>query len=141
MCKCVAVSNCYIVDLVESGETMRAAGLHDIHTLLETQSVLMSNKHSEHQELIEKITSRMRGVITASKYVLCTYNVERTNLHSATEITPGRQAPTVSSLDSHEGWVAVSAMIEKKQKGDIMDRLSEVGATDIMVMAFTNCRV
>ncbi|KAI7895912.1 uncharacterized protein EV154DRAFT_412426 [Mucor mucedo] len=130
-----------IIDLVESGETMRAAGLHDIHTLLETQSVLMSNKHSQHQDLIEKITSRMRGVITASKYVLCTYNVERTNLASATAITPGRQAPTVSSLDSHEGWVAVSAMIEKKQKGDIMDRLSEVGATDIMVMAFTNCRV
>lgn len=120
---------------------MRAAGLHDIHTLLETQSVLLSNKHSKHQDLIDKITSRIRGVITASKYVLCTYNIERTNLASATQITPGRQAPTVSSLDSHEGWVAVSAMIEKKQKGDIMDRLSEAGATDIMVMAFTNCRV
>ncbi|GAA5808001.1 hypothetical protein MFLAVUS_001383 [Mucor flavus] len=130
-----------IIDLVESGETMRAAGLHDIHTLLETQSVLLSNKHSKHQDLIDKITSRIRGVITASKYVLCTYNIERTNLASATQITPGRQAPTVSSLDSHEGWVAVSAMIEKKQKGDIMDRLSEAGATDIMVMAFTNCRV
>lgn len=130
-----------IIDLVESGETMRAAGLHDIHTLLETQSVLMANKHTQHQDLINKIASRMRGVITASKYVLCTYNVERTNLASAVKITPGRQAPTVSTLDSHEGWVAVSAMIEKKQTGEIMDSLSEVGATDIMVMAFTNCRV
>lgn len=120
---------------------MRAAGLHDIHTLLETQSVLMSNKHSKHQDIIDKITSRIRGVITANKYVLCTYNVERQNLSKATQITPGRQAPTVSTLDSHEGWVAVSAMIEKKQKGDIMDRLSEVGATDIMVMAVSNCRV
>lgn len=120
---------------------MRAAGLHDIHTLLDTQSVLMSNKNSKHQELIDKITSRIRGVITASKYVLCTYNVERENLSRAVQVTPGRQGPTVSSLDSHEGWVAVSAMIEKKQKGDIMDRLSEVGATDILVMAFTNCRV
>ncbi|KAI9470656.1 MAG: hypothetical protein EXX96DRAFT_490893, partial [Benjaminiella poitrasii] len=130
-----------IIDLVESGETMRAAGLHDIHTLLDTQSILMSNKNTKHNDLIEKIASRIRGVITASKYVLCTYNVERTNLARAVQITPGRQGPTVSSLDSHEGWVAVSAMIEKKQKGDIMDSLSEVGATDILVMAFTNCRV
>ncbi|KAG1506498.1 hypothetical protein G6F53_009649 [Rhizopus delemar] len=130
-----------IIDLVESGETMRAAGLHDIHTLLNTQSVLMSNKNSHHQDLIDKITSRIRGVIAANKYVLCTYNVERVNLPRAVQITPGRQAPTVSSLDSHEGWVAVSAMIEKKRKGEIMDLLTEVGATDIMVVAFTNCRV
>ncbi|KAG0790727.1 hypothetical protein G6F22_006336 [Rhizopus arrhizus] len=130
-----------IIDLVESGETMRAAGLHDIHTLLNTQSVLMSNKNSHHQDLIDKIASRIRGVIAANKYVLCTYNVERVNLSRAVQITPGRQAPTVSSLDSHEGWVAVSAMIEKKRKGEIMDLLTEVGATDIMVVAFTNCRV
>lgn len=130
-----------IIDLVESGETMRAAGLHDIHTLLETQSILMSNKNSTHQELIDRIASRIRGVIAANKYVLCTYNVERVNLARAVQITPGRQAPTVSSLDSHEGWVAVSAMIEKKRKGDVMDLLTDVGATDIMVVAFTNCRV
>ncbi|KAI9269787.1 hypothetical protein BY458DRAFT_436455 [Sporodiniella umbellata] len=129
-----------IIDLVESGETMRAAGLHDIHTLLETQSVLMSNQHSPHQALIDKIASRIRGVIAADKYVLCTYNIERVNLNRAVQITPGRQAPTVSSLDS-EGWVAVSSMIEKKKKGDVMDRLTEIGATDIMVIAFTNCRV
>lgn len=130
-----------IVDLVETGESMRAAGLHDIYDLMETQSVLIANKKSQHTELIEKIASRVRGVITAHKYVLCTYNVERKNLALTTKVTPGRLGPTVSSLDSHEGWVAVSAMIEKKQKGEILDRLTECGATDIMVMSFTNCRV
>ncbi|CAO3642705.1 unnamed protein product [Cunninghamella blakesleeana] len=130
-----------IIDLVESGETMRAAGLHDIHTLMTTQSVLISNKNSTHQDLITKISSRIQGVITASKYVLCTYNIERKNLANATHITPGRQGPTVSTLDSHEGWVAVSSMIEKKNTGDVMDALADVGATDILVMGFTNCRV
>ncbi|CEG76295.1 Putative ATP phosphoribosyltransferase [Rhizopus microsporus] len=130
-----------IIDLVESGETMRAAGLHDIHTLLETQAVLMSNKNSHHQDLVDKIASRIRGVITAEKYVLCTYNIERVNLSRAVQITPGRQAPTVAALDSHEGWVSVTAMVEKKRKGEIMDLLADVGATDILVMAFTNCRV
>ncbi|KAG2198897.1 ATP phosphoribosyltransferase [Mucor mucedo] len=130
-----------IVDLVETGESMRAAGLHDIHDLMETQSVLIANRKSHHVELIEKITSRVRGVLTAHQYVLCTYNVERKNLSATSLITPGRLGPTVASLDSHDGWVAVSAMISVKEKGHIMDRLTESGATDIMVMAFTNCRV
>ena len=52
------------------------------------------------------------------------------------------QGPTVSQLEeSHEDWVAVSSMIDKKKKGDIMDELTDIGATDILVMAFTNCRV
>ncbi|SAM04784.1 hypothetical protein [Absidia glauca] len=130
-----------IIDLVESGETMRAAGLHDIHTLMTTESVLISNKNTHHQDLISKLTSRIRGVITASKYVLCTYNVERQHLDLAVKITPGRQGPTISSLVSHEGWVSVSSMIEKKRTGEIMDALTDVGATDILVMGFTNCRV
>ncbi|KAK4517104.1 uncharacterized protein ATC70_000434 [Mucor velutinosus] len=130
-----------IVDLVETGESMRAAGLHDIHDLMETQSVLIANKKSTHTELIEKIASRVRGVITAHKFVLCTYNVERKNLAATSKVTPGRLGPTVSALDSHDGWVAVSAMIAKKEKGEILDKLTECGATDIMVMAFTNCRV
>ncbi|KAL1935690.1 hypothetical protein VTP01DRAFT_4830 [Rhizomucor pusillus] len=130
-----------IIDLVESGETMRAAGLHDVHTLMTTQAVLLSNKNSNHQDLIEKIASRIRGVIAARKYVLCTYNVKRENLSAAVAITPGRQGATISSLESHEGWVAVSAMIEAKLKGEIMDRLTEAGATDILVTSFTSCRV
>ncbi|KAI8138841.1 HisG-domain-containing protein [Fennellomyces sp. T-0311] len=130
-----------IIDLVESGETMRAAGLHDVHTLMTTQSVLISNQKSPHTDLIEKITSRIRGVIAARKYVLCTYNILRSNIQKGTAITPGRQGATISSLESHEGWVAVSAMIEAKQKGEIMDKLTEVGATDILVTAFTSCRV
>ena len=106
-----------------------------------TQSVLIANQKSPHADLIEKITSRIRGVIAARKYVLCTYNILRDNIQKGTSITPGRQGATVSSLESHEGWVAVSAMIEAKQKGEIMDRLTEIGATDILVTAFTSCRV
>jgi ATP phosphoribosyltransferase len=120
---------------------MRAAGLHDIHTIMTSQAVLIINKKSKHRDLCDKIASRIRGVITAGRYVLCTYNIERKNLANAVTITPGRQAPTVSALDSHEGWVAVQSMIEKKRQGEIMDELSSCGATDILLMAFTNCRV
>jgi ATP phosphoribosyltransferase len=141
VCLVLTFCCCCLMGDIESGDTMRAAGLHDIHTIMESQAVLITNKKTTHRELCDKIASRIRGVITAGRYVLCTYNIERKNLARAVTITPGRQAPTVSSLDSHEGWVAVQSMIEKKRQGEIMDALSAAGATDILLMAFTNCRV
>ncbi|GAA5990668.1 hypothetical protein JCM11641_001269 [Rhodosporidiobolus odoratus] len=131
-----------IVDLVESGETMRAAGLHAIETILSSEAVLIrSNKpDATHNELIERITSRIAGVIAASKYVLCNYNISRGNLAQATHITPGRRAATVSPLDDPE-WVAVSSMVLKAEVADVMDRLTAIGATDVLVIGLTNCRV
>jgi len=118
---------------------MRAAGLHPIHTLLSSEAVLIhsSRPQSVHSALIQKVTARIAGVIAANKYVLCNYNVPRKNLDAAVEITPGRRAATVSPLDDPE-WVAVSAMVEKSQQADIMDRLSEKGATDILIVGIVS---
>ncbi|BGP56845.1 hypothetical protein JCM8202_006033 [Rhodotorula sphaerocarpa] len=131
-----------IVDLVESGETMRAAGLHAIETILSSQAVMIrSNKPSaEHDELMERITSRIAGVVAAGKYVLCNYNIPRKVVAEATQVTPGRRAATVSPLDDPE-WVAVSSMVLKAQVADVMDRLQAIGASDILVIGLTNCRV
>ncbi|POY71693.1 putative ATP phosphoribosyltransferase [Rhodotorula taiwanensis] len=131
-----------IVDLVESGETMRAAGLHAIETVLASQAVLIrSNKPAnEHDGLIERITSRIAGVVAAGKYVLCNYNIPRKVVGEATQVTPGRRAATVSPLDDPE-WVAVSSMVLKAQVADVMDRLQAIGASDILVIGLTNCRV
>lgn len=108
---------------LESGETMRAAGLHPIATLLTSQAVLIrSNKPSANAALIEQVTSRIAGFIAAGKYCLCNYNIERKNLDKAVKITPGRRAPTVSPLDDI-AWVAVSSMVEKAEVADVMDRL------------------
>ncbi|GAA5860739.1 hypothetical protein JCM3774_006270 [Rhodotorula dairenensis] len=131
-----------IVDLVESGETMRAAGLHAIETVLVSQAVLIrSNKPAnEHDPLIERITSRIAGVVAAGKYVLCNYNIPRKVVAEATRVTPGRRAATVSPLDDPE-WVAVSSMVLKAEVADVMDRLQAIGASDILVIGLTNCRV
>ncbi|KAF8242605.1 HisG-domain-containing protein [Wilcoxina mikolae CBS 423.85] len=128
-----------IVDLVESGETMKAAGLKPIATILETTAILIKSKHPSNPQLIKTIESRIRGVITAQKYILCTYNVPRNKLNEATTITPGKRAPSVTQLDA-DGWVAVSAMVEKKCIATVMDNLEEIGATDILVMSISNSR-
>ncbi|KAJ7895618.1 ATP phosphoribosyltransferase [Mycena olivaceomarginata] len=132
-----------IVDLVESGDTMRAAGLHAIATLLESEAVLIKStvpKHPELAPLIDLVTSRIAGVIAASKYVVCQYNISRDRLAAATQVTPGRRAPTVSPLEE-ENWVAVSSMVEKKRIAGIMDELVKIGAEDILIFNLDNCRV
>ncbi|KAJ7119732.1 ATP phosphoribosyltransferase [Mycena epipterygia] len=132
-----------IVDLVESGDTMRAAGLHAIATVLDSEAVLVKSsvpKHTNLAPLIELITSRMAGVIAASQYVVCQYNVSREQLPAATLITPGRRAATISPLEE-ENWVAISSMVEKKKIATIMDRLVSIGAEDIMIFNLDNCRV
>lgn len=108
----------------ESGETMRAAGLHAIETLLASQAVLIRSNKSDpaNAELIERVSRRIAGVIAAGKYVLCSYNIPRAAVAEATQITPGRRAPTVSPLDDPE-WVAVSSMVLKAEVADVMDRL------------------
>ncbi|EEA24871.1 ATP phosphoribosyltransferase (ATP-PRTase) (ATP-PRT) [Talaromyces marneffei ATCC 18224] len=127
-----------IVDLVESGETMKAAGLKAIDTVVQSNAVLIKSKNTKN-ELVELISSRIRGVIDAQKYVLCQYNIPRLQLAAATKITPGKRAPTVTALEEAE-WVAVSAMVEKKKIATVMDELSTVGATDILVMKIENTR-
>lgn len=122
---------------------MRAAGLHAIETILTTEAVLIKSsaqKHPDLEPLIKMITSRIAGVIAASKYVICQYNILRSNLASATVVTPGRRAPTISRLED-EDWVAVSSMVEKSKIAMIMDELMEIGAEDILVFNLDNCRV
>jgi len=128
-----------IVDLVESGETMRAAGLKAIDTVVESTAVLIKSNKPSNSEMVELIASRIRGVITAQRYVLCQYNIQRSSLSDAAKITPGKRAPTVTSLDE-DGWVAVSSMVEKKKIALVMDDLAKVGASDILVLDLHNTR-
>ena len=118
---------------------MRAAGLKAIDTVVETSSILIKSKAPTHPGMVELIASRIRGVITAQRYVLCQYNVPRSHLKEATAITPGKRAATVTQLDE-EGWVAVSSMVEKKRVATVMDELIKVGATDILVLNIANSR-
>lgn len=134
-----------IVDLVESGETMRAAGLKPIETVLSTLAHFISSKTPKHPELVATIKQRIEGVLAAQKYVLCNYNARRSILEEALKITPGRKAATVSALELHgtnyEDWVAVQSMVESKNIGEIMDKLKKLGTTDILVFDIQNCRV
>ena len=89
---------------------------------------------------METIKRRIQGVLAAQKYVLVTYNVERTNLSQALTVTPGKRAATVSPLET-TGWAAVSSLVLQKDIAEIMDRLTACGAEDVLVVQLHNCRV
>ncbi|CAE6438637.1 unnamed protein product [Rhizoctonia solani] len=132
-----------IVDLVESGDTMRAAGLHAIATLLESEAVLITSSKPKHPHLLplqDQITQRIAGVLASQKFVLCQYNIRREKLAEATRVTPGRRAATVSPLEDGE-WVAVSSMVEATRAADAMDQLVNAGAEDVLIIKLDNCRV
>lgn len=122
---------------------MRAAGLHAIATVLNTEAVLIKStkpKHPHLTPLIELITSRIAGFIASTKFVMCQYNIRRSKLQEATVLTPGRRAPTISPLEE-EGWVAVSSMVEKGKAAIVMDELVKMGAEDVLILKLDNCRV
>ncbi|TKA43039.1 hypothetical protein B0A54_05987 [Friedmanniomyces endolithicus] len=127
-----------VVDL--SGLTMRVAGLKPIATVLESSAVLIRSKHPSDPKWVDLLTDRIRGVITAQRYVLCTYNVERRLLDQVHKITPGKRAPTINNLEE-EGWVAVQAMVESDRAAVAMDELKAAGAQDILIIKLENTRV
>ena len=129
-----------VVDLVETGTTMKAAGLCMLETIMETQAVLISNPHSKHPDLVSRLVARIQGYIDSTKFQLINYNISRTNLSAGLHITPGKKSPSILPLENGE-WVAVQAMVARKSVPEIIDKLTAVGATDILVFALSNCRV
>mmetsp|Transcript_7932 Transcript_7932/g.9204 ORF Transcript_7932/g.9204 Transcript_7932/m.9204 type:complete len:298 (-) Transcript_7932:317-1210(-) len=129
-----------VVDLVETGTTMRAAGLEIVHDIFSTQAVLISNPNSEHKDLVSKLQRRIEGYITSTKYVMMMYNVTNEIFQDAIAITPGKKSPTVTSLECGKDK-AVSVLILKKEVSEKMDALHEVGATDILVLELNNSRM
>jgi ATP phosphoribosyltransferase len=129
-----------VVDLVETGTTMKAAGLEIVHTVLETQAVLIANPHSVHPAVIELICQRITGYITATKYSMIVYNVANDLVEQAILITPGKRSPTITPLDDGESK-SVSSLVRTSELNDKMDALHALGATDILVLGLLNTRM
>ncbi|KAI2508948.1 ATP phosphoribosyltransferase [Fragilaria crotonensis] len=115
-----------VVDLVETGTTMKA--------------ILIANPHTEQNEIIELLRRRIDGYITATKFVMVMYNVHVDLLEAATKITPGKRSPTITSLDDVD-FKAVSSLVVAKNVNNIMDQLHDLGATDILVIDIKNSRM
>lgn len=130
-----------IADVVETGSTLRAAGM-DVFgdPLLRSEAILIRNADMEVTRDIHILDGRLEGVIMARSYVLMDYDIQREHLDAAVKLTPGYQSPTVSPLHDEE-WVAVRAMVERSTMNRVMDDLHDVGARGIIVTPIITSRI
>lgn len=129
-----------IVDLVESGDTLRDNGLEIVATVAPSQAILIRGKKVRDARLCALVQRRLQGVLTARQYTLLEYNLPRARLQDAEKVAPGFESPTVSDLEDPR-WCAVKVMIPKKRSMEIIDRLEALGASAIMETSILNCRL
>jgi ATP phosphoribosyltransferase len=130
-----------VCDVVETGTTLRAAGLHIIgEPVLTSEAVLVRRGGVEESPAVAQLRRRLRGVQVARQYVLLDYDCPNALLEKATAITPGLEGPTVSPLQT-EGWSAVRAMVRQSETNRLMDELWELGARAILVTSIHACRI
>ena len=130
-----------IADVVSTGNTLRQAGLQTFgEPILTSEAVLIKRTGSTTPAGLEVLIRRLQGVVTARRYVLLDYDVMKTLVDKACAITPGLESPTISPLQKQD-WVAVRAMVLRKDTNHVMDELWALGARGILVTDIHACRL
>jgi ATP phosphoribosyltransferase len=128
-----------IADVVSTGNTLRQAGLKIFgEPILQSEAVLIKN--AVQADGLEILIRRLQGVVTARRYVLLDYDIPKSALDAACELTPGLESPTISPLQKSD-WVAVRAMVPRKETNAVMDDLWAIGARGILVTDIHACRL
>jgi ATP phosphoribosyltransferase len=130
-----------IADVVSTGSTLRAANLESFGDVItNSEAVLIQGNSKVDQTSVDTLVRRLSGVVIARQYVLVDYDVLKKDLEKACTITPGIESPTISPLQNSE-WVAVRAMVKRKEVNSAMDKLWQLGAKGILVSNINSCRL
>ena len=130
-----------IADVVSTGNTLRQAGLSIFgDPILQSEAILISRNSKDLPDDLQILLRRLQGVVTARQYVLLDYDVPRISVDQACAITPGLESPTISPLQKPD-WVAVRAMVLRKDTNRLMDELWALGARGILVTDIHACRL
>ncbi len=124
-----------IVDITETGNALRAAGLKIIDTILVSYTELIANPNSyadpAKAHAMRQIRTLLEGVLDARGKVLVKLNVPTDRLESVIAVLPSMKSPTVNELFGGAGY-AVESVVEKSGINVLIPALSDAGATDIL---------
>lgn len=130
-----------IADVVSTGNTLRQAGLKAFgDAILTSEAVVIARQGSAIAPGLDILIRRLQGVVIARQYVLLDYDAPSEVIEKACAITPGLESPTISPLQK-EGWVAVRAMVLRRDTNRLMDELWALGARGILVTDIHACRL
>lgn len=124
-----------IIEVTETGSSLKANNLKIIDTVLESNTVIIANKKAVKdawkKEKIESITMLIKGALAAEELVGLKMNIPKSKLDSVLKVLPALQKPTVSEL-SDKNWVDVDTIIEEKVVREIIPKLKKAGASGIV---------
>ena len=125
-----------IVDISSSGTTLRQNHLRIIDTVLKTSTYLIANPRSciNKKEKIDEIHLALESVLNAEGKCYLMMNVSRCSLDDIRTIIPGMGGPTIMDVASSADMVAVHAVVDEEMVYQLINRLKQAGARDILVM-------
>ena len=124
-----------IVEVTETGSTIKAHGLRIIHELMQTNTQLIANheawKNSQKREKIEQIALLLKGALLGEKLVGIKMNVPHDKLDQVVDLLPSLNAPTVASLYQSD-WFSVETVVGTGVVRDLIPELLKKGAEGII---------
>ena len=125
-----------IVDVIESGDSLRENQLKVICEIMESNTVIVANSESLADEskrlYIDCFVRLINGAYQASMYVMLTANVPERMLNDASQIIGGLKGPTYSPLAT-KGWLALQSVVPREDEQKVIFKLLQIGVTDIVV--------
>ena len=124
-----------IVDLTETGSSLRANNLRIVDTILTSTTRFIANKESWKNKAkrakLEQLKTLLTGALQAQGRVLLKCNAPEKTLDKVVKVMPALHAPTVNKLTG-TGWYAVESVVEERQVRDLIPALQAAGATGII---------
>lgn len=124
-----------IVELTETGSSLRANNLRIVETILESNTLLLANrsswKDSWKKQKIENLSLLLQGAIVAEEKVGLKMNVPNSKLAAILKLLPSLHAPTISH-QTDEKWAAVEVIVDERVVRDILPQLKRAGASGIV---------
>jgi ATP phosphoribosyltransferase len=124
-----------IVEVTETGSSLRANHLKIIDTIMESETHLIASKAALADpwkcQKLDQIATMLRGAIDAQSQVGLMLNVKRSDLEAVLNVLPALNSPTISQLSDSE-WVAVNTIVDESTARDVIPRLKAARATGIV---------
>jgi ATP phosphoribosyltransferase len=132
-----------IADVVGSGRTLSLHGLAAFgESLCDSEAVLIERDGAgddANRAARDQLAARVQGVVFGQQYLMLDYDCPRAVLERATAITPGLESPTIAPLADPD-WVAVRALVPRRDINVIMDQIAAIGAKAILASDVRFCR-
>jgi ATP phosphoribosyltransferase len=126
-----------ICDIISTGTTARVNGLRPLHTVLESEAILIAHRRAltggKKRSLIERLLIRISGSLQARGRRYMMMNAPLSAVPRLKRIIPSLKSPTVVPL-AEEGMVALHSVVPEDVFWDVMERLKKAGASDIIVV-------